>query len=481
MSISEIKRQSIASFSSKIVYTFLGFLSIIYFARTVGPTILGTYFLFIAYFGIIDMLSDGGFGRAAVKRISEGEEQNEYYSAFFVLKTAVTVLIIISLILIKNSISSSVSVNTLDWLILAQFVALFHCLVAKGVAGRGKMGIYAIGELINNTSRIILQAIAVFMGYYLAGLMGGFILGLAIATIIQLKFFDLHFTRFKWRHIKNLTTFSFWLFLTSTGVVLYSHADVIMIGYFIDDSSVGYYKVAFQLAAFTTLVTASLSMTLWPKISRWGKNGSKKSIEKALSSALTFSFFLALPIFAGGILLGDKILYFFYGEEFALGYYTLVILLCAQLVNIFQILFTMCLSALDRQKDSFKVTAIGSTSNIILNILMIPLLGIEGAALATFVTLGLNAVLARNVLSRAIDVKIGRKSFVNILKATITMSIFILLYKYFIVINTIWFILLPILLGALIYTKHVLKQDLEINGEFKDVFEKMNMTFNKHK
>ena len=56
-----------------------------YFARAVGAGVLGAYFLFIAYLGIIGLMADGGIGGAAVKRISEGEEPDAYFSAFVVL------------------------------------------------------------------------------------------------------------------------------------------------------------------------------------------------------------------------------------------------------------------------------------------------------------------------------------------------------------------------------------------------------------
>ncbi|KKG14407.1 polysaccharide biosynthesis protein [Methanosarcina sp. 2.H.T.1A.6] len=475
MSISEVKRQSIAYFSSTTVCTFLGFLSTIYFAHTIGPNMLGTYFIFIAYFGIIDMISDGGLGRAAIKRISEGEEQEEYYSAFFVLRTIITILIVASLIIFRTFISDPTNRQIFDWLILAQFVALFYCLVSKGIAGRGKMGIYAIGDLANNASRIIIQVVAIFLGYSMAGLVGGFIVGFAISAIIQLKFLDLHLAKFKWRHVKSLTAFSFWLFLTSTGVVLYSYADVIMIGYFIDNSSVGIYKVTFQLATFATIITAVISKTLWPKVSHWGKKGHVDSTETALTRAFTFSLLLALPILAGGILLGERMLYFFYGEEFALGHLTLVILLCAQLVNIFQQLFTMYLGALDKQKDSFKVTAVASIANVGLNIFMIPRLGIEGAAIATFISLGINAFLAMKILSTIMAIKIEKRSLINILKATIFMSIAVSIYKYFVLLDNIWLMLLPIIFGALLYMYLILKLDSKICDEFKDVATKLNI------
>ncbi len=475
MSISEVKRQSIASFSSTMACTLFGFISTIYFAHTIGPSILGTYFLFIAYFGITDMISDGGFGRAAIKRISEGEEQDEYYSAFFVLRIILTILIVVSLIVIKTFISDSINRQLFYWLMLAQFAALSYCLVSKGIAGRGKMGVYAVGEFTNDVSRIVIQIVAIYLGYLMAGLVAGFIAGYAVSAIIQLKFFDLHFAKFKWRHVKSLTVFSFWLFLTSTGVVLYSYADVIMIGYFIDDSSVGIYKVAFQLATFAALITTVINKTLWPKVSSWGKKGQMDSTEESLARAFTFSLLLALPILVGGILLGERILYFFYGKEFTSGYLTLVILLCAQVVNIFQQLFTMYLGALDKQKDSFKVTAIGSITNVILNVFMIPLIGIEGAAIATLVTLGINAFLAMKILSTVITINIEKTSLINILKATTIISIVVSIYKYYINLDNIWLTILPITFGALIYIYLILKLDSKIYDEFKDIVTKMNL------
>ena len=58
----------------QIAFTFIGFLSTMYFARAVGAEVLGAYFLFVAYFSIIGLMTEGGFGGAATKRISEGEE-----------------------------------------------------------------------------------------------------------------------------------------------------------------------------------------------------------------------------------------------------------------------------------------------------------------------------------------------------------------------------------------------------------------------
>ncbi|GFO95935.1 polysaccharide biosynthesis protein [groundwater metagenome] len=60
MSIEPIRRQSIVSLVWQIAFTFIGFLRTMYFARAVGAGVLGAYFLFLAYLGIIGLMTDGG-------------------------------------------------------------------------------------------------------------------------------------------------------------------------------------------------------------------------------------------------------------------------------------------------------------------------------------------------------------------------------------------------------------------------------------
>lgn len=188
---------------------------------------------------------------------------------------------------------------------------------------------------------------------------------------------------------------------------------------------------------------------------------------------------MAVPIVAGGALLGERMLYFFYGAGFAWGYTTLVILFCAQLINVFQTFFTMCLGALDRQRDAFHVTAISSGANIIFNLILIPVIGIEGAAIATVVTMALNALLAKRVLSTIIQVKLDTRSILNIFKATAAMSVFVGVYIYLIPVTSVWLTLLPIAVGGMIYGLLILKLDPAIYSDLKDISTRMNLPWPK--
>ncbi|MDK2831283.1 MAG: hypothetical protein PWQ75_1035 [Methanolobus sp.] len=475
MRVGEVQRQSLISLIWQITFTGIGFLSTMYFAQTVGAEILGTYFLFLSYFGVISLFSDGGLGGAAVKKISEGEEQNKYFTASFSIRVILVIIITGILLLSRDYFVDFNSTGIFNWIIVALFVSSAYNLIQNGIAGSNKMGVFATINFIKNISCVLIQIAAVYAGYEARGLVGGFVAGMLIASIIGLSFLNLRFARFELKNIVNLCSFSFWLFLTSSGVIIYANIDTIMIGYFLKNSDVGIYRVAFQFTTFAIIVTTELRGVLWPKVSRWGKNKDYSLIEKSLSKALTYSLMVSVPIIAGGILLGDKLLYFLYGAEFASGYLAFDILLMVQISNIFQYLLTSYLGALDHQKDAFKVTAITAIGNVILNAALIPIFGIVGASIATFVTMTLNALMARNRISKIINIIIEYDSLKNILLSTVIMSFFVVTYRLIIPLSSIWLTLLPIVIGGLAYSLAILKIDRNINNMLKTVVIQMNL------
>lgn len=474
MGIGAVQRQSIISFIWQIAYTFVGFLSTIYFAHTLGATILGSYFLFVAYFSVIGLISEGGLSGGAIKRISEGNDPDCYFSAFFLLRSLFLISSIIILVIIRNYLSV-LDFYLYSWLLLAMAISFLLNTVQVGIAGRDKMGIYSTSNFINNMSRILFQILAVLLGFEAAGLAGGFVAGMLVAAIVGLRFFDLRLVRFHWDHIMSLSSFSFWLFLTSSGVMVYSYADTIMIGYFMNNADVGIYRVAFQFASFALIATTEIRGVLWPKISSWGQASQIELIEKSLSRALNYSLLFSIPITIGGILLGDNILSVLYGVEFEKGYSTLVVLLIVQVVNVFQFLFTTYLGALDMQKEAFKLTAVSSIANIFLNIILIPLIGIFGAAVATLITMILNALLASKALSQIISVNLEYGCISNILKASVTMAFLLGVYRLYVPITSIFTILLAILFGGIIFSIMILKLDRSISNELREIAKNLSL------
>ena len=469
MKISSIQRQSVITLFSTIALTSIGFLSTIYFAHTLGPAPLGAYFLFLAYFGILNLIGDGGFGGASVKRISEGKEPNEYFSAFAFIRIVLLALSVSLLLVAEPYFKDLTSSGVFFWLLLALIVSVFSRLTAIGVYGAGKVGVSQISSFVDSLIRTIFQIIAVYVGFGVAGLIGGFVGGLIAGGLMNFRYLDLKIVRFKLSHLKNLSGFSFWIFLTASGSLVFSYADTILIGFFMSNADIGIYRTAFQLTSVATFATLAFHTVLYPKISNWGIQGQIAEIENSLARASTYSLFLAIPTCIGGWILGERLLYYLYGASFVAGAPALFFLLFVQVVNVFMYLGTMSLTALNRPKDAFRVTVIASIANILLDVALIPVLGITGAAVATLVAMTVNALGAYLLLSRVISVKFEYGLVKHIVYASGIMGIFLLVIYFLFPLTHVLAALAAVILGAIIYIWVLFKLDQKIHDEIRDL------------
>jgi len=124
---------------------------------------------------------------------------------------------------------------------------------------------------------------------------------------------------------------------------------------------------------------------------------------------------------------------------------------------------------------------VAATANIVLNAILIPVIGITGAAIATFVTLSLNALLARRVLARMITLRMERSSLLNILKASVVMGIVVGVYRLAVPLSSVWLALVPVVLGGVVYGVLILKLDRKIYEELKGIMVQMNIVERKYR
>lgn len=475
MNISPIQRQSLLSFGSLAAITALGYISTFYFAHYLGPAVLGSFFLFLAYYGIFDLIGDGGFGGAAVKRISEGTDQDEYFTAFFMLRLVLLCLSIATFVIISPFLTALEKEGLLYWLILALVAGTLASITAINLYGTAQVGIMQVSNLINTIVKNLVQILAVFIGFGLWGLAAGFIAGMIVALLINVKYVRLGFARFSRVHFSSLLSFSIWTFLSSGGLLIITYADTIIIGLYLTETDVGIYRVAFQLTSVASFMVTAFHTVLYPHISRWHVKNQIIKIENSLTEAFTYSFFLAIPVTAGGIILSDKLMYYLYGASFESGAPILIILLFVQTANIFMFLLTMCLNAMDKPKMSFSCTAVSAILNIILCVLLIPRFGLSGAAVASLVTISMNGILAYAILKTSINIRVDWQSLKNLTISTLIMSAALLVYIHVLPIREFSGLALALALGAAIYFTAVLAIDRKIRSDLNALMNTMRI------
>jgi O-antigen/teichoic acid export membrane protein len=472
--IIEIQRHGTMYLISSLGITLAGFFATIFYAHWVGADILGEYFLFLSYFSISCLITDFGIGYAGTKRICEGKDPNRFFTTSLVLRIGIYILLVIGLITFQDRFVDLKQAGLFWLLIIVVGISILQSTAGMAISASNRLGLAASTTLINNIVRIIFQVIAVFLGFQVYGLVGGLIAGILLELVIQLKFIDYHLERFGWSHIRSIFSFSGWVFLTTTGTVLFDYANLIIIGYFLPVSDVGIFGVCWTFSFLALFVSTALCNTLYVKVSRWNIAGDRDTISTSLSRATTYALIFALPILAGGIILGERLLYYLYGASFAVGATALVIIIAARVFQSIYQLYSNYLMATDHVRMAFYGVGAGITINIALSILLVPILGITGAALASLANMLISTIICRHFLRQGIQIIVERSPITHIITATALMTIVLLIINLFPNSQSLFITVTMVLVGAVIYFAVLLKLDTSIR---EDVFRLLKITW----
>ena len=423
----EVQRHGTMLLISSFGITFIGFLATVFYAHWVGPSTLGQYYLFLSYFAILSLFTDFGIGYATTHRICEGKEPDRYFTTSLFLRLGLYVIITIILLIFNNQFGNLNEAGLLWILIFVLGISTFTSSISLAIGASNRLGIAASVSLINNIVRITFQVIAVFLGFHVYGLIGGLVAGLLVELIIDLRYVDYYLKKFEWKHVKSIFSFSSWAFLMTTGTVLFDNANLIIIAYFMPVSDVGIFGVCWTFSFFALFISTALCNTLFVKVSRWNAAGERNAITVSLSRATTYAIIFALPIFAGGFLLGQRLLYYFYGASFAVGATALVIIITMRVFQSLFQLYSNYLMATDHAKQAFVGMGIGIIVNIFVALVLVPIIGLSGAAIASLVNVICSFIIGRHFLQNIIPIVIEKESWLHIIIATTIMTISLLI------------------------------------------------------
>jgi len=163
--------------------------------------------------------------------------------------------------------------------------------------------------------------------------------------------------------------------------------DVIMLGLLASEAETGIYKAASIVADLVSLGLTVVSAVLMPQIAGLHALGEAEALQRLVSKAarqitLFASLGAALQIGTGMFVLSIG-----FGDSYAGGYPALVILTLGQLLGALFGPVALVLNMTGHERLTLFMTGVSVLSNGVLNSVLIPLYGIEGAALATATSL----------------------------------------------------------------------------------------------
>jgi len=362
----------IVSVISKLIVVTSSFLSSVLINRYLGPDLKGQYAYIFSYVGILSLILNFGIGQSYTffkKNLGVNIKQ-EFINIFFLQLLVYTVVIIAVNLFYSNYVLNIIFIAS----ILTQF--------------NSQVGFMAIVSNVN--LRNIITVYSVLIHLFLLTLIYFFSkdnLNLVIIAIIAKLSFDTINLIIKNKFLpttlyvnvqlmKEILKFSFFPMLTSLLIVLNYSLDVIILKQYVSFADIGIYSVGVALAGMLWVVPDAFKDVLFSKTSN---NDSTKEIVFSIK----FNVYFCLVVIIGFIVLGKDFINLFYGKDYLDAYNVTILLFVGCIPMIFFKMINTLYISIGKQRFAFVILFIAVIGNVGANYLLIPFMGIEGAAIAS--------------------------------------------------------------------------------------------------
>lgn len=190
---------------------------------------------------------------------------------------------------------------------------------------------------------------------------------------------------FSWQLARQLFSRSKYYIVSSLMVTVFAQTDRIMLKAMVDEAAVGYYSAAISCATMTGFVFVAIIDSARPGIFESAR-ASASSFEKSVSALYCVIIWLSLVQCAGITFFAELIVSILYGSAYAPTVGTLRLVVWYTTFSYLGAVRNIWILAEGKQKYLWIINLSGAGANVILNALMIPVWGINGAALASLIT-----------------------------------------------------------------------------------------------
>lgn len=385
------------TFVGNIAGKALGFLFVAVATRLVTPAEYGVFTLALSIVMFVQGFAGLNIYRSVDFFIPQFLSDSEYGKAkqalrvVFLIGTATSVLGAIAVFLARNLISS-VFEESLLLVALVPFVFLVplqtinRTLLASFNSIKKLKYRVLVKNIINPLTRIVAAVVLVASGAGVLGLVGGYLLGLAVAVLVGFLFlvYEADWVRSPTTEqvsARSLLSYSLPLVLAGVIYALVGQMDYFVIGFFLEPSDVGQYRVAFLLAANLLIVLSAITPVFKPMVAE--NRTDDGVLESRYQLATRWATMVTLPLAVTLILVPEVYLRLLFTDAYTKASAAVVALSIGYLLNASFGPEGMVLEGLGHTRLTLFNTLVLVGSNGILDVLFVPRLGILGAGIAT--------------------------------------------------------------------------------------------------
>jgi len=171
------------------------------------------------------------------------------------------------------------------------------------------------------------------------------------------------------------------------------HVGILILGWMRSPEEVGLYKVAYQTASLIPFGLMAVNTAIAPTLAQLYAVGDKRKLKRVMTAASAVATAFALPLVFLFTLKGRWFLGLAFGKAFTESATALAIITGGQLVNAATGPVGLLLIMSGHENKATLSIGIGSTINLVLNIALIQLWGVNGAAATFAISLAITMIL----------------------------------------------------------------------------------------
>ncbi|MEW5760948.1 MAG: flippase [Candidatus Thermoplasmatota archaeon] len=385
-----------------------------------GPVGLGTYAIVITLLGIIGVFFGLGIESGIVKfsaQYKENKEQlNKVLSASLLTYFISGVFMSLFIFIASKQISTLLKMPSISlFLLIVAIVIPLNCINLSLMAllnGLRMMRYYLSFAILRQCTILALSLLLIFFGFGLAGVFIAIALETTLTFIIlkykTRKLFNFDLSGYE-KIIKSFLSFTTKIYFAGIVAILATKIDLIFVSYFLTDKDAGIYAASLMCSWFLTIIPRGIQSIVYPAASEFDSKRMHAQVTEMVNRVTKYSLAFLIPVGLIVCYFLKPILLFIFPSkiEFLNAVWPARLLIIGMIFYGTAISISTVYEGSGRPDITMKIAFLVCIISIFLDLLLIPIFGINGAAIATSSTVLVQAILIFALLNRVLSIRIN--------------------------------------------------------------------------
>jgi len=417
---------------TNIISTLKGFILLPILTKALGTGLYGIWAQISVTISLIAPLCTLELGYAIIRFLGPEKDKRKIskgFSSIFVVTSLIGIAASLLLFIFSKSLAIAVfgGVDAAFYIQISAsliFLAAIDQIMVEYFMAFQQMERYAAFGILQTIGEAILTAYLVLSGFGLFGAIVSLLIVRAFASILGFLWItsETKISTPSFSVVKDYLPFSLPILPTAICYWLINLGDRYVIGYFMDAAAVGIYSASYGLGGLLTFFYYPLSAVLLPAITHSYEDNKILEVKTTLKYSLKFYLMFAIPSFFGLSVLSKSILTTLTTSEFVEGYMIVSIIALATVLFNCSSINTNVLNLFKETKKVGIIYGASASINVIMNIILVPLIGIVGAAIATLVTFAVHLFVVSAISFKRISYDINIRFITKTIFASIPMA-----------------------------------------------------------